>query len=192
MKQSSIEFSCNNVARGRVSLKLAGAAFLLACLLSNSEGGLESDSKNVATAQQTSANWYADYEWNVNLFGAYAFTTNTTDRYLGGDHAFGGGIDTKYFFARYFGVGVAGYALNAGRTRIDREGSYFLSLPPVFFGEASRTKSERTIGAALGTLTFRYPIPRTRFAPYAYLGGGGVFGGGEKDRIVFFRRSHRR
>src|SRR5437764_13470070 len=133
------EFSCNKTACGRANSKLAGAALLLACLLSNSQGGLESDSKNVAIAQQPSPGWYAENEWNVNLFGAYAFTTNASDRYLDVDHGFGGGIDAKYFFARYFGLGVEGYALSADRLRIDRKGFYFLSLPPFFFGVNSRT-----------------------------------------------------
>ena len=58
--------------------------------------------------------WYGDREWNVNLFGTYAFTNTefapnpslidivqstseggpvlgTYDRYIGGDHAWGGG-----------------------------------------------------------------------------------------------------
>jgi hypothetical protein len=39
----------------------------------------------------------------------------TFDRYLGGDHAWGGGIDLKYFFRRYFGIGVEGFVLNAHR-----------------------------------------------------------------------------
>jgi hypothetical protein len=36
----------------------------------------------------------------------------------------------------------------------------------------------------LGTLTFRYPIPCTRFAPYLFAGGGGIFGGGERTHLV--------
>jgi hypothetical protein len=39
----------------------------------------------------------------------------------------------------------------------------------------------------LGTLTLRYPISCTRFAPYIFGGAGGIFGGGQKqvnDRFV--------
>ena len=80
--------------------------------------------------------WYGDREWNVNLWGTYAFTNTefapnpslidivqstseggpvlgTYDRYIGGDHAWGGGGDVKYFFCRYAGVGVEGFALDA-------------------------------------------------------------------------------
>jgi hypothetical protein len=82
--------------------------------------------------------WYADNEFNVNLWGTYAATGTefapnpsladivqstteghtvygTFDKYLGGDHAWGGGIDLKYFFHRYFGIGVEGFVLNAHR-----------------------------------------------------------------------------
>src|SRR5437660_628480 len=67
--------------------------------------------------------WYGDREWNVNLWGTYAFTNTeynpnlwlvdvvqstsedhpvlgTYDGYTGGDHAWGGGGDIKYFFHR--------------------------------------------------------------------------------------------
>ncbi len=76
--------------------------------------------------------WYGDTEWNVNLWGTYLFTNTaydpnlwlvdvtqstseghsvlgTFDRYVGGDHAWGGGGDIKYFFHRYFGIGVEGF-----------------------------------------------------------------------------------
>ena len=64
--------------------------------------------------------WYGDREWNVSLWGTYAFTNTefapnpslvdivqrtsegdpvlgTYDHYIGGDHAWGGGGDIKYF-----------------------------------------------------------------------------------------------
>jgi hypothetical protein len=33
----------------------------------------------------------------------------------------------------------------------------------------------------LGTFTLRYPIHCSRFSPYAWAGGGAIFGGGERD-----------
>jgi hypothetical protein len=36
----------------------------------------------------------------------------------------------------------------------------------------------------LGTLTLRYPIPCTRFSPYVFAGGGGIFGGGEETEFT--------
>src|SRR5262249_24766719 len=45
-------------------------------------------------------------------------------------------------------------------------------------------RADNTIGAALGTLTLRYPIPCTRFAPYIFGGGGAIFGGGQRPKNV--------
>jgi hypothetical protein len=138
--------------------------------------------KQVAPAPPPCPEWYADREVNVSLWGAYAFTgteSNRTnaevteddaifgsyDRFLGGDHAWGGGVDAKYFFCRYFGAGIEGFGL-AGR------GSHVTTTE-----EENASPHDHTVGAALGTLTLRYPIPCTRFAPYVWAGGGGIFGG---------------
>lgn len=143
--------------------------------------------------------WYADFEWNVNLFGTYAFTNTeynpnlwlvdvvqstsegnpvlgTYDRYIGGDHAWGGGGDIKYFFCRYFGVGVEGFALDASKNGFD-----IFEDPTIPIFTRERINHDHTIGAVLGTFTLRYPIPCTRFAPYAWAGVGAIFGGGERD-----------
>jgi Outer membrane protein beta-barrel domain len=125
--------------------------------------------------------WYADYEWNVDLWGTYAFTDNKwiDDRYLETDHAWGGGIDAKYFFMRYFGVGIEGWAVDARQTRehiaIDfSDGTFDRAIGHV----------RNAVGSVLGTLTLRYPIPCTRFAPYVFAGGGGIFGGGQKPHFI--------
>ena len=110
-------------------------------------GGETYSSKDTKSATpQPFCDWYANQEWNASLWGTYAFTGNDwpDDRYLAVDHMWGGGADIKYFFARYFGIGAEGYGLNA----------------------------RDTVGSALGTLTLRYPIPCSRFAPYIYAGGG--------------------
>jgi hypothetical protein len=119
--------------------------------------------------------WYADQEFNVGLWGTYVFTANDwpQDRYLDADHAWGGGIDLKYFFHRYFGVGIEGWAVSARRSFVrDNDGD------PITFPNIGH--NSRAVGAVLGTLTLRYPIPCTRFAPYVFGGGGGIFGGGER------------
>ena len=54
--------------------------------------------------------------------------------------------------------------------------------PAIF---VTRGHESRAVGAVLGTFTLRYPIPCTRFAPYIFGGGGGIFGGGERDHVVF-------
>ena len=111
----------------------------------------------------------------MGLWGTYVFTANNwpEDRYLDADHAWGGGIDLKYFFHRYFGVGIEGWAVDARRAFVrDNDGD------PITFPNIGH--NSRAVGAVLGTLTLRYPIPCTRFAPYVFGGGGGIFGGGER------------
>jgi hypothetical protein len=125
--------------------------------------------------------WFADYEWNVDLWGTYVFTETDWfhDRYLETDHAWGGGIDFKYFFMRYFGIGFEGWVVGANQAR------------KIVFADFSEGEFERhlkrernAIGSVLGTLTLRYPIPCTRFAPYVFAGGGGIFGGGQRRELV--------
>jgi hypothetical protein len=146
--------------------------------------------------------WYGDNEWNLNLWGTYVFTNteyspnldipdliqSTTeghsvqgsfDRYIGNDHAWGGGGDIKYFFHRYFGIGLEGFALNAHKRSFDID---LQPLNGVFIGH--NIDDQRVVGAVLGTFTLRYPIPCTRFAPYAWAGGGAIFGGGESDTVT--------
>src|SRR5438093_475416 len=145
--------------------------------------------------------WYGDREWNVNLWGTYAFTNTefapnpslvdivqstsegnpvlgTYDRYIGGDHAWGGGGDIKYFFCRYVGLGVEGFALDASKPGFD---IFEDPTVPIFIHR--RINHDHTIGSVLGTLTLRYPIPCTRLAPYTWAGVGAIFGGGERDIV---------
>lgn len=148
-----------------------------------------------------SPQWYADNEWNVTLWGTYVFTgtesnvvsprevfftakgptvMSTGDRYIEADHAWGGGGEVKYFWHRYFGFGIESFALNAKRTQFTL-GRTLLPGPGFLFG---RTENHRVISSVLGTLTARYPIGCSRFAPYAFAGGGAIFGGGETDLFI--------
>jgi hypothetical protein len=145
--------------------------------------------------------WYADNEWNVSLWGTYLFTNtdysrnldlvdvvqSTTeggavlgeyDRYIGDDHAWGGGGDIKYFFHRYFGIGVEGFVVNARKGGFD-----IFEDPSVPVFDRERFTHHRAVGSVLGTFTLRYPVPCTRFAPYAWAGAGAIFGGGERDEL---------
>jgi hypothetical protein len=167
-------------------------------------GAAYADGKSGKEVKQVAASppcpeWYGDKEWNVNLWGTYAFTNTeynpnlwltdivqstseghavlgTYDRYIGGDHAWGGGGDIKYFFCRYFGVGIEGFALDASKNGFD-----IFEDPTIPIFTRKRINYDHTIGAALGTFTLRYPIPCTRVAPYAWAGVGAIFGGGERD-----------
>src|SRR6266513_4780266 len=125
--------------------------------------------------------WYADNEFNVSLWGTYIFTGTEwkNDRYLESDHAWGGGIDAKYFFHRYFGVGVEGWMVDSRQTREND----FVDVSDGIF-QQTFNHVHKGIGAVLGTLTLRYPIPCTRFSPYIFGGGGGIFGGGKKTNVV--------
>lgn len=146
--------------------------------------------------------WYADGEWNVSVWGTYAFTANDYptlqnadrgflatgnvsaghhDRYLEADHAWGAGVDGKFFFKRYFGIGVQGYALDVRQSFPDVN-SAFVNIPGRNFARTDH--DQRAIGAVLGTLTFRYPISCSRFAPYVFAGGGEIFGGGQQSTIL--------
>jgi hypothetical protein len=126
--------------------------------------------------------WYADNEFNVSLWGTYVFTGNEwqNDRYLEADHAWGGGADLKYFFHRYFGVGIEGWAADVKQSHQD----VVIDLSEGAFQSGSENN---VIGAVLGTLTLRYPIACTRFSPYIFGGAGAIFGGGQKrvDQRVF-------
>lgn len=122
--------------------------------------------------------WYADQEFNVGLWGTYVFPGHEweSDRYLEGSHGWGGGGDVKYFFHRYFGIGVEGWVVDAKRHFIRDDDGDPITFP-------NRGDAHRAVGAVLGTLTLRYPIPCTRFAPYVFGGGGGIFGGGQRIKF---------
>lgn len=125
--------------------------------------------------------WYADREINVSLWGTYIFTGTewANDRYIEADHAWGGGGDIKYFFMRYFGVGIEGWAASA---RQARQSTFIDFSDGVFENRTGHTSN--IVGGVLGTLTLRYPIPCTRFSPYIFGGGGGIFGGGQRPKNV--------
>jgi hypothetical protein len=75
------------------------------------------------------------------------------------DDTWGGGVDVKYFWSKYFGAGIEGLGL-AAKTNF--------------------------AGGGLGTLTFRYPFGR--FAPYVTGGLGFIDGGATLYR--FFNEKH--
>lgn len=158
---------------------------LLLCLLMTGvvgSGAFAGESYSGKEMKQVAApppcpEWYADREFNVGLWGTYVFTGNNwgEDRYIEADHAWGGGIDLKYFFMRYVGVGIEGWAADANQ---GRESIFADFSDNIFKSDFNRERN--AIGAVLGTLTLRYPIPCTRFSPYIFGGGGAIFGGGQR------------
>jgi len=171
---------------GKLMSALLGIAAINSVAFAGSETYSGKEIKQVAPPP--CPQWYADNEFNVSLWGTYIFTGNNwgNDRYIEADHAWGGGGDLKYFFHRYFGVGIEGWAASARQGRenifIDFSGLGGEAEP----GSFSRTfgHDDNVIGAVLGTLTLRYPIPCTRFSPYIFGGGGAIFGGGQRPNNV--------
>jgi len=164
----------------KVTLSLCAVVALASVAFAGTSSYSGKEMKNTVQ-QQTCPEWYANTEWNIDIWGTYAFTGEEwrNDRYLGVDHAWGGGLDAKYFFARYFGVGVEAYGLhlnNGGGQTFFLDNGLIERISP----------DDRTAaGAVLGTFTLRYPIPCTRFAPYAFFGGGGLWGSGGRDEVFF-------
>ncbi len=126
--------------------------------------------------------WYADNEWNVGISGIYGANVNGDDNNNNfffddsWDDGFGGSLDVKYFFRRYFGVGIQGFGLAVDR---NDNNNFFRNNDDNDF-----------VGGVLGTFTFRYPIPCSRFAPYAFIGVGGYFQGDDNNNnnTRFFNR----
>jgi hypothetical protein len=161
----------------KILLVLLGSAGIASVAFAGTETYSGKEMKQVA-APPPCPEWYADQEFNVSLWGTYVFTGTEwrNDRYIEADHAWGGGIDAKYFFHRYFGVGIEGWAVDAGQARQFDFADFDNGVSVSKF----QTGQHQAIGAVLGTLTLRYPIPCTRFAPYIFGGGGGIFGGGQR------------
>src|SRR5438552_11352572 len=158
--------------------KLALSLCALVALGSAAFAGTETYSKeSKSVAPPPCPQWYADNEFNLSLSGIYALTGTEwrNDRYLLADHAFGGGIDAKYFVHRYFGFGVQGWVADA----------HTHDIFTTFNGQRIwGDEDSHAVGGVLGTFTLRFPISCSRFAPYFWLGGGGVFGGG-RDHDFF-------
>ena len=98
---------------------------------------------------------FGEKEWQVDLFGAYAFSSSSQDN-LFGDHAWGGGLGVNYFFTRNVGVGI--------------EGSLF-----------DPRSSGDVLGQAALNVFVRFPIADSCVAPYLFLGGGAVFNAEDVD-----------
>ena len=85
----------------------------------------------------------------------------SNDRYINRDNAWGGGLDIKYFFTKHWALGAEGFIVDA---------------------------NDNSAGGGLATLTFRWPIGCSRFAPYLFTGFGASAGGSHTSR--FFVEEH--
>ena len=136
--------------QGGMMKKLIIASCALAAIASVAFGGTETYSgKQTAVQPAPCPQWYRDTEWDVSLWGTYSFTGTSyrNDTYLGVDHAWGGGGDVKYFFHRYFGIGIEGYAESLGNNR----SRSFVVGGETFDIEAG---NQSVVGSVLGTFTF--------------------------------------
>ena len=176
--------------------KLALTSLLIAISAVFCQAGPERYSAKEKEVVPPPCEWYRAGEWDFSIWGAYAFAgddeddnfapSNLTiaeyeaydreydrtnrpvflgsagdDHFLRDGDGWGAGIDVKYFWSRYFGAGLEGFVLD----------------------------SDNTSGAFLGTLTARYPIGCSRFAPYAF-GGFGIFAGEQRNHTDFFFSEH--
>jgi hypothetical protein len=155
--------------------KLALSLCALVALGPAAFAGTETYSK--AVVPPPCPQWYADNELNLSLSGVYAFPGNDwrDDTYFRVDHAWGGAVDAKYFMHRYFGFGVQGFIVRANTHDIGDNGVVRFRLSD---------DDPHAVGGVLGTFTLRFPISCSRFAPYVWVGGGGVWGGG-RDHDFF-------
>ena len=186
--------------------KFVAAIAVICCTAISARAGTsysDKSMKEIAAEPTPCPEWYGKEEWNISLWGTYAWAGNdghadignvfrfnrqfaefnlneflSSDRYLETDHAWGGGVDLKYFFRKYFGVGVEGFLLEAERNTLDIE------VPTPLVMTISRHEDARIVGAALGTLTIRYPIRCSRLSPYVWAGAGAIFNGGERDVLI--------
>jgi hypothetical protein len=149
-------------------MKIVAALLLVGCNVTLLVAGPEPIVETTKPVAPTSL--YRDSEFNVSLFGVGSWTksASTSDRYFGVDHAFGGALSGKYFFAKYFGIGIdlAGYDVKN------------VSTPARV---ATSSDARRFVGDSLVSATFRYPIGTSAFAPYVRLGAGSIFNGGNRQ-----------
>ena len=146
--------------------KFTLSVFALVALGSAAFAGTEYSKESKSVVPPPCPQWYADNEFNLSISGVYAFRNDNDNNFnIGWDDAWGGALDAKYFVHRYFGFGVQGFILS---TNQDNN----------FNGN-----NDDAVGGVLGTFTLRFPISCSRFAPYVWVGGGGMWNG-DDDFVV--------
>ena len=156
--------------------KLTLSLFAAIAMTSAAYAGETYTKESKSVAPPPCPQWYADSEFNLTLSGVYMATGNEwrDDRYFAVDHGWGGALDAKYFVHRYFGFGAQVWG-----ARINSHDIFDNGFSRVWGDENSHFG-----GGVLGTFTLRFPISCSRWAPYVWVGGGGVWGGG-RDHDFF-------
>jgi hypothetical protein len=156
--------------------KLTLSLFAAIAMASATYAGETYTKESKSVAPPPCPQWYADNEFNLTISGVYMATGNEwrDDRYFAVDHGWGGALDAKYFVHRYFGFGAQFWG-----ARINSHDIFDNGFTRVWGDENSHFG-----GGVLGTFTLRFPISCSRWAPYVWVGGGGVWGGG-RDHDFF-------
>jgi hypothetical protein len=152
--------------------------------------GYSGKEKEMMQEAPPACDFYRAHEWDLMLWGGYAWVGNpgesndfrlsffevntppgqdlvkdighvSNDRFINRDGAWAGGADVKYFFNKYWALGWEGFVVDA---------------------------NDNEAGATLATVTVRWPIGCSRFAPYIW-GGLGLAGGGSHT-VKFFNEIH--
>lgn len=141
--------------------KLTLSLCALVALGSAAFAGTEYSKESKSVAPPPCPQWYADNEFNLSISGIYAFRNDNDNNFnIGWDDAWGGALDAKYFVHRYFGFGVQGFILSTNQDN-----------------NFNANDDSDAVGGVLGTFTLRFPISCSRFAPYVWVGAGGIWNG---------------
>lgn len=144
---------------------------------------------------QPPCEWYRAGEWNLDLWGAYAFTDQNQNeefhfrnsQYPAADREFDRTGKPVFLGSsennRFLGDGHAW----GGGSDVKYFWSRYLGVGLEGFVLSG---GGNTAGAVLGTFTVRYPIGCSRFAPYAFAGVGGLFGAETVQTDFFFAEEH--
>lgn len=158
--------------------KLTLTLCAVAAVVSASFAGTASyDGKEMKQTETPCPSWYADNEWNIGISGLYAGNVGDDDNAFFDNNwsdGFGGAVDVKYFFHRYWGIGVQAFGIS-----VDRDNDFFFN-----------SDDDDFVGGALATFTFRYSTPCSRFAPYLWIGVGGFFEGDNNDNFARFNNDN--
>jgi hypothetical protein len=155
--------------------------------------------KEVLQPAPPACEWYRAHEWNLNLWGGYAFSADTGINSFSNTSDFETGVPEGS--GTPSGATDPNQIIPIGKYRndqfIDRDGAWAGGADVKFFFSKYWALgaegfvvdcNDNSGGAGLATFTFRFPIGCSRFAPYAWGGFGGLSGGSHSE--WFFEETH--
>ncbi len=147
--------------------------------------------KEVMQPAPPPCDWYRANEWNLGIWGTYAFPANTgTPDLL--PNFLGSTFNTSATsISEDFDHGSAyndRFINRSGAWGGGAELKYFFDKYMAVGAEGFVLDCNDNVGGAvLGTFTFRWPIGCSRFAPYGWAGVGAVDGGSHEDQFIHIR-----